>query len=185
MPLVCRFEFFALPEYVQTVSATFPCLEHLKNAAGGVSPTIRIGGTTQCVLVSSLLPSPLTSHADRKAPGRAVRDRATYDPSSTKAATFTIATPGGAPDSLTYGPSYLDLVAKLPGKITVGFPRQLNGLSGTTAAIKRAQSVVPNLFAVELGNEPEFWSSSSPIVKASGQSAWTPALDAQSVAMSL
>lgn len=42
-----RFEFFAFPEYFQDVPATNVCLENLKDAAGGTSPPIRIGGTTQ------------------------------------------------------------------------------------------------------------------------------------------
>ena len=84
-----------------------------------------------------------------------VRDRASYDASSSSAVTYTVDSPIDAPASLTYGPSFFTLAAALPGQVTVGLNRQLNNESNTMAAAVQAKSVMSNLLAFELGNEPE------------------------------
>lgn len=83
------------------------------------------------------------------------RDRATYDPNLPTAVNYSVASPEDAPASLTYGPSFFDLAADLSGDVTIGFNRQLNNLSNTGAAALEAQDSMSNLYAIELGNEPD------------------------------
>lgn len=70
---------------------------------------------------------------------------------------YTVASPLDAPDSLTYGPTFFDLAAKLGGEVTLGLNRQLNQIDNTIEAITKAGSSMSNLFAFELGNEPDRW----------------------------
>lgn len=84
----------------------------------------------------------------------ATRDRATYDPSLTQAVSYTVATSTAAPTSLTYGPSFISMAASYGGEIILGLNRRLNNISNTIAAAKLAQSQATNLYAMELGNEP-------------------------------
>ncbi|KAK7060146.1 hypothetical protein VNI00_000910 [Paramarasmius palmivorus] len=133
--LAVSIEFFAFPGYTN-VTSTSKCLENLGNLRG--SPVaVRIGGTTQ--------------------------DRATYDASLQQAVSYTVANPADAPTSLTYGPSFFSLAANLKGEVTIGLNRQLNNQANTLAAAQRAEQLMPNLFAIELGNEPDLYSASSPI----------------------
>jgi len=143
-------EFFTFPDYTK-IQATTNCLANLQKSRG-IAPPVRIGGTTQ--------------------------DRASYDASSSSAVTYTVDSPIDAPASLTYGPSFFTLAAALPGQVTVGLNRQLNNESNTLAAAVQAKSVMSNLLAFELGNEPEFYAAGSPIIPA-GQT-WSPATDATS-----
>ncbi|THH27708.1 hypothetical protein EUX98_g6485 [Antrodiella citrinella] len=123
-------EFFTLPGYTQ-IEATSNCLENLAQLRGGARPAIRIGGTTQ--------------------------DRATYDPELQSAVNYTVASPADAPDSLTYGPSFFTLAAQLQSDaVTLGLNRQLNNQAASLAAAVQAKNTMDNLFALELGNEPEF-----------------------------
>ncbi|KAJ1561134.1 hypothetical protein HK405_004834 [Cladochytrium tenue] len=148
------FEFFAFPEYfnVSAMPLTQQCLANLAAASAGTYPRIRIGGTTQ--------------------------DRATYDPTLTAAVSYTVASATDAPTTLTYGDAFIDLAASYAGDyVTLGLNRRLNQLVNTTAAAAYAVAKMKNLFAIELGNEPEFYGTSSPIA---GGATWDPAADANS-----
>lgn len=84
------------------------------------------------------------------------RDRATYDPNLTTGVNYTVASPTDAPASLTYGPVFFTAAAQLAAKeVTLGLNRQLNQQSNSLAAAVKAKATMSNLYAVELGNEPE------------------------------
>ncbi|KAJ6180572.1 hypothetical protein N7519_011033 [Penicillium mononematosum] len=146
-PVGVSLEFFTFPEYIQDVKSTMTCLENLKDLTG-TWPPMRIGGTTQ--------------------------DRATYDSSSTEAVTYTVASPGAAPETLTYGPSFISLAATYAGEVIIGLNRRLDDITNTISAAILAQSKMKNLYSIELGNEPNFFVDSDPI--ANGAS-WTAAAD--------
>ncbi|KAJ5420584.1 hypothetical protein N7465_003103 [Penicillium sp. CMV-2018d] len=146
-PVGVSLEFFAFPEYIQDVESTTTCLRNLKDLTG-TWPPMRIGGTTQ--------------------------DRATYDSSSTEAVTYTVASTGDAPETLTYGPSFISLAAGYAGEVIIGLNRRLDDISNTISAALLAQSKMENLYSIELGNEPNFFVDSDPI--ANGAS-WTAAAD--------
>ena len=59
-----------------------------------------------------------------------------------------------APTTLTYGPSFMSLAAKYAGKVIIGLNRRLDNISNTIAAALVAQKEMSNLYAIELGNEP-------------------------------
>ncbi|EGO27198.1 glycoside hydrolase family 79 protein [Serpula lacrymans var. lacrymans S7.9] len=143
-------EFFAFPEYTR-LSATTNCLDNIATLRGA-QPAIRIGGTTQ--------------------------DRATYDPTLTQPVNYTVASPVDAPASLTYGPAFFSLAAQLKGEVTVGLNRQLNNQTNSLEGAEQALRTMPNLLAMELGNEPEFWASTSPIIPSG--TTWTPTTDGES-----
>ncbi|THU83937.1 hypothetical protein K435DRAFT_929295 [Dendrothele bispora CBS 962.96] len=120
-------EFFAFPQYTTLVS-TSTCLNNVANLRG--SPVaVRIGGTTQ--------------------------DRATYDPNLSSAVEYSVDDPADAPASLNFGPSFFSLAANMSGEVTVGLNRQLNNQGNTRDAAVQAKNTMPNLFAIELGNEPD------------------------------
>ncbi|KAH9895067.1 glycoside hydrolase superfamily [Cubamyces lactineus] len=144
-------EFFAFPGYTQ-LSGTSNCLANLATLRGA-QPAIRIGGTTQ--------------------------DRATYDPNLQTPVNYTVASPADAPTTLTYGPSFLTLASQLKGEVTVGLNRQLNNQANSLAAGSRAKQSMGNLFAIELGNEPDLYASSSPIASGTG---WSQSVDIASEA---
>ncbi|EEY16687.1 conserved hypothetical protein [Verticillium alfalfae VaMs.102] len=146
-PVGVSFEFFAWPGYFDDVASTTKCLQNLKDVSG-TWPPIRIGGTTQ--------------------------DRATYDASSSAAVTYTVASAGAAPASLTYGPSFFSLAAEYGGKVVIGLNRRLNNQANTIAAAKAAKAAMGNLYSIELGNEPNFFTSSDPIA---GGNTWNAAAD--------
>lgn len=83
------------------------------------------------------------------------RDRALYNPSLAEAVNYTVASPLDAPDSLTFGPPFFKLATKLGGEVTVGLNRQLNQVNNTIEAMRAASAHMSNLFAIELGNEPD------------------------------
>ncbi|CAL1708072.1 unnamed protein product [Somion occarium] len=143
-------EFFTFPAYTQ-IQATTNCLANIATLRGA-EPAIRIGGTTQ--------------------------DRATYNPTLSTAVNYTVASPADAPASLTYGPSFFSLASQMKGDVTVGLNRQLNNQAITLQAAQQAKQSIGNLFAIELGNEPEFYASNSPVIP-SGQS-WNQDTDAAS-----
>ncbi|PYI11982.1 hypothetical protein BO78DRAFT_331927 [Aspergillus sclerotiicarbonarius CBS 121057] len=149
-PVGVSFEFFAFPEYFQQLPLTNSCLGQLHDAMGAYSP-IRIGGTTQ--------------------------DRATYNASLSSAVSYSVDSPDDAPETLTFGDSFMEIAAAYDGTVTVGLNRRLDNLSNTIAAAKIAKSKIANLYAIELGNEPNFFTSSDPI--ADGET-WTAAADAAS-----
>ncbi|PCG92027.1 Glycoside hydrolase, superfamily [Penicillium occitanis (nom. inval.)] len=146
-PVGVSLEFFTFPAYMNDVAATTTCLANLKDLTG-TWPPLRIGGTTQ--------------------------DRATYDPSLSQAVSYTVSTSTAAPTSLTYGPSFVSMAASYGGEVILGLNRRLNNISNTIAAAKLAQSQATNLYAMELGNEPNFYTSSDPIA---GGASWTAAAD--------
>ncbi|KAI0785550.1 hypothetical protein C8Q75DRAFT_775360 [Abortiporus biennis] len=144
-------EFFTFPAYTQ-IQATSNCLANLATLRGA-QPAIRIGGTTQ--------------------------DRATYDPNLPSAVNYTVASPADAPTTLTYGPSFFTLASQMKNNVTVGLNRQLNNQPASLAAAVQAKNIMSNLFAIELGNEPEFYASNSPIIQANGGT-WNQDVDATS-----
>ena len=82
------------------------------------------------------------------------RDRALYDADLTSAINFSISTPGGAPLSLTYGPSFFTLANSLRRPTVVGLNRRLAQLNNTIEAAKESVGQIDLLEALELGNEP-------------------------------
>ncbi|KAF8076004.1 hypothetical protein FPV67DRAFT_1664317 [Lyophyllum atratum] len=85
--------------------------------------------------------------------------------------------PLDAPDTLTYGPMFFTLAAKMKGDVTIGLNRRLNNQANTLAAAAQAKKSMRNLLSIELGNEPEFYAAGSPIIPATGR---TPAADGAS-----
>ncbi|KAI8813802.1 Phosphopantetheine attachment site-containing protein [Cladochytrium replicatum] len=138
------FEFFTFPEYFNDydMPLTRQCLANLAGVVGKYPP-IRIGGTTQ--------------------------DRALYNPALRGPANYFVPSPKDAPQNVTYGSGFMFLAGQYAGDVTLGLNRKLNDLDSTIAAAKRAVSDIPTLTAIELGNEPEFYGSSSPIA---GGKAW-------------
>lgn len=110
----------------------------------GTWPPLRIGGTTQYVQPLLQDNDLLISH----------RDRATYDASSTEAVTYTVASSADAPQTLTYGPSFISLAATYAGKVIIGLNRRLDDISNTISAALLVQRKMDNLYSIELGNEP-------------------------------
>ncbi|KAF2025712.1 hypothetical protein EK21DRAFT_103758 [Setomelanomma holmii] len=149
-PVGASFEFFAWPGYVSNVAATSTCLQNLRDLTG-TWPPIRIGGTTQ--------------------------DRATFNATSTAAVTYTVASPNDAPASLTFSPSFITLASQYSGSVILGLNRRLNNLGNTVAAARLAVANMTNLYSIELGNEPNFFTSSDPIA---GGASWTAAADRSS-----
>ncbi|GAB7358991.1 hypothetical protein MBLNU230_g5064t1 [Neophaeotheca triangularis] len=135
-PITVSLEFFTVPEYFNDVPSTQQCLANLKDLTGQWPP-MRVGGTTQ--------------------------DRATYDPSSSEAVTYSVDDPDDAPMTLTFRPSYFDLVNEYQGQIHIGLNRRLANLNNTIQAAEYAVSTVSNLEAIELGNEPNFFEDDDPI----------------------
>lgn len=84
-----------------------------------------------------------------------IRDRATYDANLGTAVNYTVDSPADAPASLTFGPQFISLASQLKGQVTLGLNRQLNNQPASLAAAKLAKQNMQNLFAIELGNEPE------------------------------
>ncbi|KAI2607802.1 glycoside hydrolase family 79 protein [Hypoxylon sp. NC1633] len=149
-PVGISFEFFAFPSYFTNVTATNQCLSNWKDLTG-VWPPIRIGGTTQ--------------------------DRAQYDSQTSAYVVYSVPSPADAPATLTFGSSFLTLAGSYAGSVVVGLNRGKNQIQNTIDAARIAVSQVKNLLAIELGNEPEYYSrNGQPIAGGS----WTPATDAAS-----
>ncbi|KAK1987496.1 hypothetical protein LZ30DRAFT_745701 [Colletotrichum cereale] len=148
-PVSLSFEFFAFPSYFQNITATNQCLSNLKELTG-TWPPIRIGGTTQ--------------------------DRASYNASTSDYVVYSVADAADAPSTLTFGPNFMKLAATYPGNVTLGLNRGKNDIDNTIAAGKIAVQEMANLYAIELGNEPEYWPGVQPIAS----STWDPAVDAAS-----
>ncbi|KAL4947659.1 hypothetical protein BDW69DRAFT_204185 [Aspergillus filifer] len=146
-PVGVSLEFFTFPAYFNDVAATSTCLANFRDLTG-VWPPLRIGGTTQ--------------------------DRATYDPSSTEAVTYSVDDPADAPLTLTYGPPFISQAAEYEGTVTLGLNRRLNNIENTIGAASLAVDEIDNLLAIELGNEPNFFTDDDPI--ADGNS-WTAEAD--------
>ncbi|KAA1113404.1 hypothetical protein PGT21_030738 [Puccinia graminis f. sp. tritici] len=154
-PLGISFEFFAFPAYATRLSQTAQCLKNLEQAYGMPSP-IRIGGTTQ--------------------------DRARYDREESQPVRYQLPSGGGAaqvPARLSFGPEFIRLANQLsPGPLTFGLNRQSGNLLNAGIAARDLVDHLSNLYAIELGNEPEFWAPGSPERK--GLKNWTPDADARS-----
>ncbi|WDK15152.1 hypothetical protein CGRA01v4_06433 [Colletotrichum graminicola] len=148
-PVGLSFEFFTFPSYFDNITATQQCLSNLKDLTG-TWPPIRIGGTTQ--------------------------DRASYDASSSAYVVYSVSDAADAPSNLTFGPNFIKLAATYAGNVTLGLNRGRNNINNTISAGKAAVQEMANLYAIELGNEPEYWHGVQPI--ASGT--WSPAADAES-----
>lgn len=148
-PVGASIEFFAWPGY-NDIPGTYGCLGQLASLTGRYPP-IRIGGTTQ--------------------------DRALFDPDLSAPVEYYVANYTVAPLNLTYGPSFIGLAAQWPGNMTMGLNRELANLSNTIEAANLSIQEIANLYAIELGNEPDLYSSSSPIA---GNQTWTVQRDAES-----
>ncbi|KAL4795812.1 hypothetical protein BDV19DRAFT_378566 [Aspergillus venezuelensis] len=146
-PVGVSLEFFTFPAYFNDVAATTTCLANFRDLTG-VWPPLRIGGTTQ--------------------------DRATYDPSSTEAVTYSVDDPADAPLTLTYGPPFISQAAEYEGTVTLGLNRRLNNIENTISAAALAVDEIDNLLAIELGNEPNFFTDDDPIADGSP---WTAEAD--------
>ena len=85
------------------------------------------------------------------------RDRATFVANLPEAVNYTVASAGDAPASLTYGPPFFSLAAGLSRSpdVTVGLNRQLNNQKNTLDGIVQAKGAIRNLYAIEIGNEPD------------------------------
>ncbi|KAI0036740.1 hypothetical protein K488DRAFT_81734 [Vararia minispora EC-137] len=143
-------EFFAFPGYTQ-VTSTSVCMNHIATLRGH-APAVRIGGTTQ--------------------------DRATYSLNLAEAVNYTVASSADAPTSLTFGPSFFSLAAGLKGAdVTIGLNRQLNNMANSLQAAVQAKNSMTNLYAIEIGNEPDLYGSGSPIITTG---TWSPIADGQS-----
>ncbi|KAI0170125.1 hypothetical protein BJ166DRAFT_608229 [Pestalotiopsis sp. NC0098] len=149
-PVGISFEFFAYPSYFTNVTATNQCLANLQ-ALTGTWPPIRIGGTTQ--------------------------DRALYDSATSAYVVYTVASAADAPASLTFGSSFMTLASSYKGSVVMGLNRGKNNIANTIAAAKVAVSAMGNLLAIELGNEPEYYTSDGQPIASGG---WSPAIDAAS-----
>ncbi|RGP75985.1 hypothetical protein FSPOR_432 [Fusarium sporotrichioides] len=130
-PVGASFEFFMWPSYATNISLTLPCLDHFNKLYGKKIP-IRIGGTTQ--------------------------DRATYDSTFKGYVSYKVDDPLDAPMSLTYGPKFFDLIKSFGAQAILGLNRGLNNRTNTFAAALMAQAKAKdNLWALELGNEPDLF----------------------------
>ncbi|KAH6871488.1 hypothetical protein B0T10DRAFT_568278 [Thelonectria olida] len=134
-PVGVSFEFFMWPSYMTNISLALPCMNHFDKLYGKKMP-IRIGGTTQ--------------------------DRATYDPNFDGYVSYTTDDPLVAPMSLAYGPKFFDLIKKHGSETILGLNRGLNNRTNTFAAAQEVKArALKNLWAIELGNEPDlfykFW----------------------------
>lgn len=80
-----------------------------------------------------------------------------------------------------YGPEFFKIVGSYGGTVVLGLDRGQNNISNAVNAAKAAKELIPNLYAFELGNEPDlFGYLAFPI--APNPSTWTPATDAASEA---
>ncbi|KAF2842356.1 glycoside hydrolase family 79 protein [Patellaria atrata CBS 101060] len=127
-PVGISYEFFTFPAYMNDVASTKQCMQNMRDLSG-TWPPIRIGGTTQ--------------------------DRATYDAASSAAVTYSVANEKDAPMTLTFGPSFMSIAGTYAGSVVVGLNREKNNQANTIAAAREAKAKIPNLLAIELGNEPE------------------------------
>ncbi|TVY39070.1 Beta-glucuronidase [Lachnellula subtilissima] len=161
-PVAISIEFFTWPSYMTNVTATNQCLSNLE-ALTGEWPAIRIGGTTQ--------------------------NRADYNASMSAYAVYSTSSATGVPTILTYGPSFIDLAAAYKGRITmgdypatnyflnsankiIGLNRGHDNITNTILAAKYCKAKMTNLFAIEAGNEPEYWSGATAAADAEAQDDW-------------
>ncbi|KAI9051769.1 hypothetical protein LZ554_004036 [Drepanopeziza brunnea f. sp. 'monogermtubi'] len=143
----------------------------LKQAVGFLPALVRV----ECATVTYAVPSSTPTGAatlDRAPVG--VSDRAVYDPATSAYVVYTVADPVDAPAYLTFGPSFMTLAATYPG-----LNRGKDNITNSIEAAKVARARIPNLRAIELGNEPEYYvQDGQPI--ALKAPVWNPAADAAS-----
>jgi hypothetical protein len=73
-----------------------------------------------------------------------------------------VASTNDAPTTLTYGPSFVSLAATYAGSVIIGLNRRLDNIANTIAAAKLVKDKMENLYAMELGNEPNCRSQQLP-----------------------
>ncbi|PLW13535.1 hypothetical protein PCANC_18211 [Puccinia coronata f. sp. avenae] len=171
------------------VKQTAQCLLNLEEAYGA-PPAIRIGGITQAVY------DPKQTQPIRYslAPGETVPRKITFGPRFIELASDLKGTAKGVTDVTSAAPTdtlcLCSNVSVGPADIksvwatdvtSVASGRRLNRQSGDQAntglAALNAVQTMKNLYAIELGNEPEYWGRSSP--EARGKR-WTPEADQKS-----
>ncbi|KUL86952.1 hypothetical protein ZTR_05294 [Talaromyces verruculosus] len=130
-PVGVSMEFFMWPSYMTNITPPMQCISRFSDIYGDKMP-IRIGGTTQ--------------------------DRATYNPSFDGYVSYTVVSPLDAPDSLTYGRRFWDLINVYEGETMLGFNQGDNNQTNTYLAVVDAKErALSHLWAVELGNEPDVY----------------------------
>ena len=82
------------------------------------------------------------------------RDRATYDPDLDAYVLYPPQVNFSVPSNLTFGKPFFDLAASNPGPVTLGLNRLFNNISNTLEAAQEAVKRIPQLDAIEFGNEP-------------------------------
>ncbi|KIM92707.1 glycoside hydrolase family 79 protein [Oidiodendron maius Zn] len=154
-PVALSYEFFQFPSYFTNVSHTWGCSAQLQRLTG-VWPRIRIGGTSE--------------------------DRATYVPSLSEYVLY----PGdentfSGPSNFTFGPSFIELASKYPGTVVMGLNRGGDNISNTIDAAIAVVNGMGNLYAIELGNEPDIYPYTGFAI-APNPATWTPVVEAASEA---
>ncbi|CAH7686947.1 family 79 glycoside hydrolase [Phakopsora pachyrhizi] len=140
---------------------------------GHSSSHFEVDNTKQCLKnLESALGSPMAFRI-----GGATQDRAAYDPNLSVSIKNNLTKNSLVPNNITYGPKYFQIANQLDGPTTIGVNRRENNLNNTINAVQEALRSVKNLYAIELGNEPEFWDRRSPITQ---NSAWNTTADAES-----
>ncbi|KAH6970316.1 hypothetical protein DER45DRAFT_623179, partial [Fusarium avenaceum] len=130
-PVGVSFEFFMWPSYMTNITPPLQCINNFDQLYGNKMP-IRIGGTTQ--------------------------DRATYDEKFDGYVSYHTDDPLVAPMELIYGPKFFDLIRQYGHETIVGLNRGDDNLTNTMAAVKMLKSrAEKNVWAVELGNEPDIY----------------------------
>ncbi|KAF2189764.1 glycoside hydrolase family 79 protein [Zopfia rhizophila CBS 207.26] len=98
---------------------------------------------------------------------------------TTQDLSYTVASDKDAPKILKFEPSFMKLAGQYEGSVTLGLNRGHNDVQNTVAAARSAKEQMPNLLAIEMGNEPEYFKNDGqPIAKGT----WDAATDAASQA---
>ncbi|KAL3492086.1 hypothetical protein BJX62DRAFT_236520 [Aspergillus germanicus] len=126
-PAAVGFSFdFGFEQWIQNVSNTLKCIGNFKDLSGKW-PQVRLAG--------------------------GMDDTGLFDPDLTVPR---LVTPiQNIPDSFWYGPLFYEILAQYPGDIVFGLNRGLDNLSNAILAAEYATKMLPNLYALELGNEPD------------------------------
>ncbi|KAI9614780.1 hypothetical protein H4Q26_009173 [Puccinia striiformis f. sp. tritici PST-130] len=159
-PLGLSLEFSDFPYYMVEVKQTTQCLLNLQ-AAGGVAPAVRIGGTTQ--------------------------DRATYDPNQAQPIRYSLPPGEKVANNITFGPGFIELASRLRGAVTFGLNRQQGDLNNAglaaSAVVKKSKTCMPSnlemnqAVRVAISFLSPLWDATAP--EAHGKP-WTPETDADS-----
>lgn len=122
-------------------------------------------------------PSPSSLVPNRRHYPVRIIDRALYDGEQKAPSSYKLQPGVHVPKQLTFGSNFIELAASLKGPTTLGLNRESNNFTNVAEAIAQALLKMDNLYAFELGNEPEFWDQRSP---AAGGRPWNPQADAAS-----